>query len=141
MVPYDVYSDFDIHKHKQTFRDYLEVIIDADGHIMYAVPSHQEKLIAMVMEHQGWTRQQLMDNCPRRYYFAFLEWLLLMADAVSVWSGFCLAPAPNSKHIAALCSLHEAGIYTGAITQEAKSRPTTDELMNPGLEERPCLHF
>ena len=105
------------------------------------VISHQEKLIAMVMEHQGWTRQQLMDNCPRRYYFAFLEWLLLMADAVSVWSGFCLAPAPNSKHIAALCSLHEAGIYTGAIPQEAKSRPTTDELMNPGLEERPCLHF
>lgn len=47
-MKYGVHSDFDIQKHKETFIDYLEVIIDVNGRIMYAVPSHQEKLIAMV---------------------------------------------------------------------------------------------
>ena len=99
MAPYDVYSDFDIHKHKQTFRDYLEVIIDADGHIMYAVPSHQEKLIAMVMEHQGWTRQQLMPKA-----------LLLCVFGVAAPHGGCrfrlvwLLSRPCSK-LKAYCGL------------------------------------
>lgn len=39
---YDVYSKFDLEKHKQRFENYFEVIIEEDGMIHYAVPSHQE---------------------------------------------------------------------------------------------------
>lgn len=128
-MKYGVYSDFDIQKHKETFIDYLEVIINANGHIMYAVPSHQEKLIAMVMEARGWTRQELMEHCPERFHCSFLDWLLLVADAVSVWSAFCIAPAPRPKHIEALRRLSEAGLYTGAIPQPAQVYPKIDELL------------
>lgn len=37
---YNLYSQFDVSKHKQTYTNYLEVIIDSDGNVMYAVPSH-----------------------------------------------------------------------------------------------------
>lgn len=40
---------FDIETHKKTFKNYLEVIILENGRIVYAVPSHQEKLIATLL--------------------------------------------------------------------------------------------
>lgn len=40
---YSVYSSFDLQKHKQTYTNYLEVIITPDGTVEYAVPSHSEK--------------------------------------------------------------------------------------------------
>ena len=40
---YGLGSTFDIEQHKAKYKNYLEVIIDANGTIMYAVPSHQEK--------------------------------------------------------------------------------------------------
>lgn len=36
---------FDYKTHRENFTAYLEVIIFKDGHIEYAVPSHQMKLI------------------------------------------------------------------------------------------------
>lgn len=41
-MSYTVYSEFDIEHHKKTFIHYLEVVIDGNGKIMYAVPSHQK---------------------------------------------------------------------------------------------------
>ena len=38
---YDLNSKFDIEQHKKKYINYLEVIIFPDGHIEYAVPSHQ----------------------------------------------------------------------------------------------------
>lgn len=38
---YTLYSKFDIDKHAETFINYLEVIIDENGVVHYAVPSHQ----------------------------------------------------------------------------------------------------
>lgn len=40
---YSVYCDFDIKQHKKKYVNYLEVLIEKDGRIVYAVPSHQEK--------------------------------------------------------------------------------------------------
>lgn len=45
MEEYNLYCKFDIQKHKETYKNYLEVIIDEEGSIHYAVPSHQEFLI------------------------------------------------------------------------------------------------
>lgn len=46
-MAYDIYCAFDLEKHKQTYVQYLEVVILEDGTVEYAVPSHQEKLIAL----------------------------------------------------------------------------------------------
>lgn len=47
-MAYDIYCAFDLEKHKQTYVQYLEVVILEDGTVEYAVPSHQEKLIALL---------------------------------------------------------------------------------------------
>ena len=41
---------FDYKTHRENFTNYLEVIIFKDGHIEYAVPSHQMKLIEILDE-------------------------------------------------------------------------------------------
>lgn len=50
VMEYSVYSDLDMEQHKKTFINYLEVVIDENGKIMYAVPSHQEKLIKLACQ-------------------------------------------------------------------------------------------
>src|SRR5690606_29819 len=60
-----LHSPFDMETHKNTFINYLEVVIDADGTIMYAVPSHQEKLIRLACERHGLSRDELNDLCPQ----------------------------------------------------------------------------
>lgn len=84
---YDLHSSFDIELHKQNFVDYLEVVIFPDGHIEYAIPSHQEKLIAVCMKELGISRDELTNRCPKEYYFDFLTWLCNVSHCVSVWSG------------------------------------------------------
>lgn len=44
---YSIYCKFDLQKHKSHFINYLEVIVKPDGEVVYAVPSHQEKLIEL----------------------------------------------------------------------------------------------
>ena len=37
-VGYSIYSEFDIEQHKKKYVNYLEVLIEQDGRIVYAVP-------------------------------------------------------------------------------------------------------
>jgi len=85
---YDLYSPFDIEQHKKNFVNYLEVVIFPDGHIEYAIPSHQEKLIAVCMEDLGITREELNKRCPKEYYFDFMTWLCNVSHCVSVWNEY-----------------------------------------------------
>lgn len=85
---YDLYSPFDIEQHTQNFVDYLEVVVFPDGHIEYAVPSHQEKLIAVCMKELGLTRDELNKRCPKEYYFDFMTWLCNVSHCVSVWNEY-----------------------------------------------------
>ena len=112
---YGLHSEFDIEKHKATFVDYLEVVIDADGKVMYAVPSHQEKLIALACQKLGITRDELNAKCPREYYFDFLKWLCFTTGAMSVWNDFCEYGNPSVKQIGILRKLKMAGLYKGVI--------------------------
>lgn len=68
-MAYDLRSEFDIEQHKKTFIHYLEVVIDENGEIMYAAPSHQEKLISLACERLNVTREKLNAMCPQEYYF------------------------------------------------------------------------
>lgn len=111
---YDLYSEFDIQKHKDKYINYLEVMIEQDGHVVYAVPSHQEKAIQMACLAQGWTRQELYDACPPEFYFDFMPWLLKMSGAVAVWTRWVVGE-PNSKQKEKLLELARAGVYKGEI--------------------------
>lgn len=87
-MSYDVYSKFDMIKHKQKFVHYLEVIIFPDGHVEYANPSHQEKLIAICCEELRVSRDTLCDMCPKEYYCDFIVWLCNQCGCISVWTDF-----------------------------------------------------
>lgn len=119
-MAYDIYSPFDLEKHKQTYINYLEVIIDKTGKIMYAVPSHTEKAIAIACSELNVSRDQLMDMVPRDYYCAMHEWLCKVAKIVMVWTGGCTFVEPNSKQIAALRRLKLAGVYHGCVPHQRK---------------------
>ena len=112
---YSVYSKFDIEKHKATFTHYLEVVIDADGTVAYAVPSHQEYLIELACKKHGMSRRELLDACPREYYLDFMNWLLKMSGAMAVWDRHCFYAEPTVKQIGMLRRLKMAGLYTGAL--------------------------
>lgn len=115
-MAYDIYCAFDLEKHKQTYVQYLEVVILEDGTVEYAVPSHQEKLIALACQKRGVTRQELNDLCPREYYYDFLTWLCMQANAVAVWNNdCCYGPSINRKQIGTLRKLKMAGVYGGTI--------------------------
>ena len=111
-MAYDIYCAFDLEKHKQTYVQYLEVVILEDGTVEYAVPSHQEKLIALACQKKGVSRQELNDLCPREYYYDFLTWLCMQANAVAVWNNdCCYGLSINRKQIGTLRKLKMAGVY------------------------------
>ena len=109
---YDLNSKFDINQHKTHYVNYLEIIIFPDGHIEYAVPSHQEKLISICCEKFKVTRDQLMKMCPREYYCNFLEWLCTTSGCISVWNTYiqlgtnCKATQEQIKAIEDLKAAH-----------------------------------
>lgn len=112
---YGVHSKFDIQKHKAAFTGYLEVIIDENGTVMYAVPSHQEKAIALAEAKLGKIRKEISDMCPREFYFDYLNWLLSLTGAIAVWSESISAPAITVKQAATLRALKLNGLYKGKI--------------------------
>lgn len=115
---YDLYSDFDIDKHKENYVNYLEVIIFPDGHIEYAVPSHQEKLIRICCNKLNITRDELDNLCPQEYYADFLVWLCNISNCVSVWNNFIIHADDKDmtpEQLVALCQLSKNDLYTGKI--------------------------
>lgn len=116
---YSVYSPFDIKKHKETYINYLEVLILEDGTIEYAVPSHQEKALEIACKKLNKTKQEIEDMCPREYYCDFLTWLLGITGSISVWGTsaeyFIVYKTINKKQIATLKRLKKHGLYKGDI--------------------------
>lgn len=112
---YGIHSKFDIQKHKDTFTGYLEVIIDEDGTVMYAVPSHQEKATALAEAKLRKTRKEIYDMCPREHYCDYLNWLLSLTGAVALWNKCISAPTVTKKQWAALRELKLHGLYRGTL--------------------------
>lgn len=112
---YNLYSKFDVSKHKQTYTNYLEVIMDSDGNVMYAVPSHQEKMIALACKKLCVDRDGLDKMCPEEYYFDFLIWLSKVSGAVAVWNEFVQGFSFTEAQIRTLKMLKSEGVYKGEI--------------------------
>lgn len=114
-MAYSVYSDFDIDQHKKTFIHYLEVVIDENGKIMYAVPSHQEMLIKLACEKLNVIREELNAMRPQEYYFDLMTWLCKISGACAVWEKFIQRDKLTEHQIRALEILKENGLYLGEI--------------------------
>ena len=118
-MAYNLYSEFDIEQHEKTFTHYLEVVIDESGKIMYAVPSHQEKMIALACEKLNVTREELNSMCPQKYYFDFMAWLCKISGACAVWEKFIRCDKLTERQIMALRMLKNNGLYLGEIPKES----------------------
>lgn len=119
VLDYNLYGEFNIDLHRQKYPGYLEVIIDEDGNIEYAVPSHQEKLIANCMKKLNCTRQELADMCPKEYYCDFNIWLCMQCNCVSVWYDGINCYTINNKQIFTLRKLKMKGLYKGYIPKKS----------------------
>lgn len=104
-----LHAPFDIRTHKETFIDYLEIIIKPDGTPEYAVPSHMMKLAS------------IYDKCMEDVYDEYMQdqsgldgidWLCLKTGCISVWQNH-IQGVPNGAQLATLRQLQDAGLYTG----------------------------
>lgn len=110
-MEYNLYSSFDIDKHKATFINYLEVIITNDGVIHYAVPSHQQYVSNIVKKEHTLTDKEFCAVMPMS---SFHEFLLAYSGAVMVWShGY--AGIPNKKQLLQLQLLHDEGLLSESV--------------------------
>lgn len=90
---YDLHSEFDLDQHKQHFINYLEVIVEPNGHVCYAVPSHQRFLELYGARQRGMSVDEFADTCPNDMWADYQNWLLDQTGCVSVWSiGFMTPP-------------------------------------------------
>ncbi len=106
---------FDIDVHRQTFTNYLEVIIDGEGQIMYAVPSHQQKLLEIAKSQLGMRNtEEVYDLCPQEYYFDVMGWLTSLTGCIAVYNEFHFG-VPNEKQLESLRLLFSEGLYRGKL--------------------------
>ena len=109
-----LHSPFNLQVHKETFVNYLEVVILEDGTIEYAVPSHQLKVTDIIAKKRNLTRREVADLCPPYYYADYNNWLCNEANAIMVWNDFYMGH-PNDAQLEALVSLMTFGLFYGKI--------------------------
>ena len=115
---YDLHCEFDIEKHKETYINYLEVVITEDGIVHYAIPSHQEYLIRLAMKMNNLTRDELVDFIPDEYYGDVIIWLCKITNSISLWNDFMQFYSINDKQVKTLNQLKDFGLYNGPVPQE-----------------------
>ena len=77
---------FDYETHSKNFINYLEVIIFKDGHIEYAVPSHQLKLIDIYCKENNIKKEKLYELIPLSD--SPNDWIIYEIGVISVWYDF-----------------------------------------------------
>ena len=106
MEKYDVYSKFDIDKHAQHFINYLEIVIDENGEIHYAVPSHQRFMENILKRQFGETEFMRMVAEDKEAWYDYIPWLCKHTKCVPVWNEFYYGN-PNDKQLHILKQLKE----------------------------------
>lgn len=83
-------SDFDIKQHKAKYINYFEAVILPNGKVEYAIPSHQEKLVNIVMQKENKTKAEVWNSIS--VYDDVLRVLVDRSGCVSCWSKFICSP-------------------------------------------------
>lgn len=104
---YDLYCKFDLEMHKKTYINYLEVSVFPDGHIEYAIPSHQQHLENTAAALRNVSIQELREMCPEDMRFDYLQWLCDITGCAAVWDFAVRLPKDCSPELldslSALC--------------------------------------
>lgn len=129
MEEYNLYCKFDIQKHKETYKNYLEVIIDEEGSIHYAVPSHQEFLIRKGCNNLKVSREILDLLCPKDFHYDFVTWLCKVSKCIAVWNDRVMGYSFTEAQIRTLHKLKRAGLYSGRVPRAGKDFSNQDVLM------------
>lgn len=103
-----LHSPFNVKTHKETFINYLEVIINPDGVIEYAVPSHIEKVYEKYMEKYKCTREEMYEK------FMFPIDVATEMKIMLVWNNRIECDFnPTQKQLISLLVLKKEGLYYG----------------------------
>lgn len=106
-----LHAPFNIRTHKETFINYLEIIIKPDGTPEYAVPSHMLKLAEVYGKPWEDVYEEFLQQ---RTGLDGIDWLCLKTGCISVWQ-YRIQGLPNDAQLATLQRLHDAGLYTGLL--------------------------
>ena len=112
-----LHSPFNVEIHKETFINYLEVVILEDGTIEYAIPSHQLKVTDIIASKRNITRNDVADLCPPEYYFDYNNWLCKESNTIMVWNNFYMGE-PNDAQLQTIIMLMKENLYRGGIEWE-----------------------
>lgn len=118
---YSVYSDFNLEQHKKKYPGYLEVMIEPDGTIKYAIPSHTVFAERAAMQKLNCSFKELCKKVP--VYGFYIEELLTITGLMSVWDDQVIVgkDGPTAAQLRALRKLKLNGVYRGTIpTQKRK---------------------
>ena len=101
-----LHGAFDMQTHKETFTNYLEVVIAPNGSVCYAVPSHVAVLERMYMSRTGGNPQE---DCPREHWLSYDQWLIDQTECVCVWNCGTMGH-PNARQREQLDILRQEGL-------------------------------
>lgn len=104
-----LHAPFDIRTHKETFIDYLELIVKPDGTPEYAIPSHMRKLAEVYGKPWEDVYEEFLQE---RTGLDGIDWLCLKTGCISVWQNR-IQGVPNDAQLGTLRQLQTAGLYTG----------------------------
>lgn len=100
-------------------------MIDPEGVIVWALPSHQEFLIYKAMVRFGYSREVLMAACPPEFYYDFLRWLIPMSGGwIPVWKQGVMDYPVTKKQHAALKKTEAGRLFQRNITTSAEIAKT-----------------
>ena len=112
MKEYDLYSPFDVEKHKQKYINYLEVIIRPDGVVEYAVPSHIQKLESLLCDKLHLSLSEMRKLCPPEMYCDYNTWLCNETGCILMWDYTCIGPeVVTPEQIATIKLLEDNDLY------------------------------
>ena len=98
---YTLHSRFGINKHKETFINYCEVIIEPSGDICYAIPSHVMYLEKYGSRIYSETVEEFANRCPDNMYYNYIQWLVDATRCICCWPrGYmsCKNTTEEQKH-------------------------------------------
>lgn len=85
---------FSIDRHKKTFVNYMEAIIDSDGVVEYAVPSHERKLISIILkQNPDMCMKDVEDEAVKQIAVeGWCEWLMRKSKCICVYTRGYMTP-------------------------------------------------
>jgi hypothetical protein len=85
---------FSIERHMKTFINYTEVVIDSNGAVHYAIPSHERRLVKMILEQNpDMCMKDVEDEAERNMSVeGWCEWLMRRSGCICVYTHGYMAP-------------------------------------------------